>query len=106
MEALILVVATLELTKDTDVQHIGLRFSEINIPQGTKITSAYIQFTCDEKSEESTELMIAIQDTADAASFAEIEENVSSRNVLADKVKWTPKKWDKEGARRGVGADD
>src|SRR5690606_412792 len=38
----------LELCTDGPVQLVGLRFNNLNIPQGASIVSAYIQFETDE----------------------------------------------------------
>ena len=87
----------LEMTKDEEEQIVGIRFDEIEVPQGTKIVKAYIQFTADEKNEEKTKLKIQVQDIDNAPSFQTSEHNISSRELLEKKIKWEPKKWDKEG---------
>ena len=38
----------LELVHDNTIQTVGIRFQGVNVPQDARVTSAYIQFTCDE----------------------------------------------------------
>jgi outer membrane protein assembly factor BamB len=87
----------LELVTDSSQQKVGLRFTDIAIPQGTKITNAYIQFTCDEKAKDETKLVIAAEDSSHAAAFTSDKQNVSQRTLLPKTIAWTPKAWDKEG---------
>jgi hypothetical protein len=62
----------LELTRDGGTyQLVGMRFNNINIPQGTTIISASIQFTTDETDSGSTSVTIRGEDT-DNASFFQI----------------------------------
>ncbi|MFC1758764.1 PQQ-binding-like beta-propeller repeat protein [Planctomycetota bacterium] len=91
----------LELTKDEEQQIVGIRFADVEIPQSTKIIKAYIQFTADEKNEEKTKLKIQVQDVGNAVSFQTSEHNISSRALREKKIKWEPKKWDKEGRAEG-----
>ena len=87
----------LELTKDSNQQTIGVRFTDVAIPQGTKIEKAHIQFQCDEVSDEATELVIAVEESDNAEAFADKKHNLTSRTVLEKTVEWKPKEWDKEG---------
>src|SRR5918995_2150258 len=70
----------LELGVDHETpQQVGLRFTGIEIPKGATITNAYLQFQGDEVSSTTTSLLIRGEDTDDAAAFAYVRNNVSSR---------------------------
>ena len=60
----------LELVNDgSKNQEVGTRFQDIQIPQGSTITSAYIQFTVDEKDSVATSLAIHGEATDNAPTF-------------------------------------
>ncbi|WP_130735547.1 fibronectin type III domain-containing protein [Flavobacterium sp. J27] len=88
----------LELTYDSYngllYQNIGLRFTDIRIPQGAIINSAYIQFTVDEANSATCELEIAVENTENATEYVEaLSYGVSSRNYYATTVSWSPVAW-------------
>ncbi|MEK7996942.1 MAG: hypothetical protein AAB403_24330, partial [Planctomycetota bacterium] len=88
----------LELVDDNSIQTVGIRFRGVNIPQGGRVTNAYVQFTCDEtRSLNPCELVIRGQAADDAATFATSPRNVSSRNRTAAMVNWTPPNWNRVG---------
>jgi len=80
-------------------QLIGLRFENISIPTGAKIANAYIQFTCDEKSSDNTELAIAGELTNNSSAFTTSHYNISSRAQTTKEVTWNPPAWNTEGER-------
>ena len=83
----------LELINDVDDQQVvGLRFS-VDIPQGALITSSYIQFTTDEETTDSTDLLITAERAADASPFTDTANNVSSRITTNAVVSWSPGAW-------------
>ena len=95
----------LELADDNPSQPgqtIGLRFTAIAIPQGAVITNAYIQFQVDEVSTGAATLQIHGEDTDNAAAFADIAFNVSSRQPTTATVAWSPSDWTTVGQ---AGAD-
>src|SRR3990172_2040655 len=87
----------LELVDDGNTsgvaQTVGLRFTGIAIPQGAVITKAYIQFQTDEVGSGATSLLIRGEDADDAAVFANIRNNVSSRATTDAFTDWTPAAW-------------
>jgi len=91
----------LELVNDAvrGDQLIGLRFTEIQVPQGAIITEAYIQFTTDEISSSATSLTIAAQDITDAEEFENINSNISARTKTPSSldVAWSPPAWENIG---------
>lgn len=78
-------------------QTIGLRFSNLDIPQGATVTSAYIQFTTDETNTGTTNLTINGHDTNDAPAFTTSSYNVSGRTKTSASVSWNPAAWNTVG---------
>jgi hypothetical protein len=91
----------LELVRDSNRgdQVIGIRFREIAIPKDARITKAYLQFTCNEPGKEKTELSIRAERSPDASAFEKLMNNVSSRSVTDQSVKWLPEPWAKSNER-------
>ncbi|MCR4269522.1 cadherin repeat domain-containing protein, partial [Nitratireductor sp. ZSWI3] len=79
------------------VQLIGLRFTDINIPQGATIVSAYIQFQTDEVSTGTALLMIHGEASDDAAAFTGVRYDASSRLLTDASVSWSPAEWLSKG---------
>ncbi len=83
-------------------QTVGLRFNSINIPTGSVISNAYIQFTSDETQSEPTDLTIHAEDIDDSPAFSTVAFDVSSRTTTTASVNWQPVAWTSIGA---AGAD-
>lgn len=79
-------------------QVIGLRFTDISIPQGATIDRAYVQFTVDETNSGSSNLTIRAHDTNDASAFTTSNSNVSNRSTTSASVSWNPPSWSSVGA--------
>jgi hypothetical protein len=79
-------------------QTIGLRFTNIDIPEGAIITAAYIQFQVDEVSTGTSTLTIQGDNTGDAAAFTSTRFDVSSRNKTAASALWEPADWTTVGS--------
>lgn len=88
----------LELVNDGVDQLVGLHFVGVNIPQGSKINNAYIQFKVDEASSGATNLTIRGQDADTAATFTTTSGNISSRVLTDASVIWNPVAWTTVGA--------
>ncbi len=71
-------------------QYVGLRFRNINIPQGAIITNAYLRFRADETDFATSQLNIYIagEDIDDASTFTNAQNNISSRNFTTNQVTW------------------
>ncbi len=86
-------------TKDNvDPQYVGIRFNKIAIPQGSKIKSAFIQFTVDNnnKNTDPCDLHIYMEHSLNSPSFNPNETfPLTKRTVFNDSVKWnvTPSSW-------------
>ncbi len=80
----------LELVRDGSRgnQTIGLRFTNIAVPQGATIQSAYLEFVIDEYKTTSTSVTIAGHDTNDASSFSDSDGNVTGRTQTTAAVDW------------------
>ncbi|MCB0551727.1 MAG: metallophosphoesterase, partial [Phaeodactylibacter sp.] len=85
----------LELAVDgSKIQTIGMRFTGLNIPQGATITSAYLQFTADENTNDNPcNLTIFGENSADAATFTGDDFSISSRPRVNASVSWAPADW-------------
>lgn len=79
----------LELVYDGSDQTVGMRFNNINIPQGATITSSYIQFACDELSFSTTNVLIEMEDNVNPVTFSTANNDISSRARLATNVAWS-----------------
>jgi hypothetical protein len=83
----------LELIQDGDtVQMVGVRFASVNIPKGTKILSAHIQFTCDEiggKNLNPFNLTVHGEANDAAATYTSATSNITSRAQTTASVAWT-----------------
>ena len=92
----------LELVQESSLQRVGLRFDKINLPSQTKVRSARIQFTTDEKTTGPAELVIQAIDSTNPPTFTDKDHNISSRKLLKSKVVWTPDPWRKVEESSGV----
>jgi hypothetical protein len=89
----------LELVVDGSTQQtVGVRFTNVQVPAGVAIVSAYIQFQVDEVSTGSgSSLTIWAQDADDPATFSTTAFNVSSRPRTDAAATWAPPAWDTVG---------
>jgi hypothetical protein len=67
----------------------GIRFRSINIPAGSTITNAYIQFTVDEVQSVATNLTLYTERHANPSWFVNSPNDISSRPKSAASVAWT-----------------
>lgn len=96
--AMSLTSSDLEMTMDgSTIQKIGLRFNNINIPPGSIISNAYIQFTADKVTSTNTVLSIQGQDEDNALSFSNTANDISNRMTTAATVAWNPANWTSVG---------
>jgi len=72
---------------------VGLRFPGLTIPQGATISSAWIQFTTDEKSTGSVALTIDAAAADTTKSFKTTKYSISGLPRTAAKVNWSPPDW-------------
>ncbi|UCB42209.1 MAG: PKD domain-containing protein [Dehalococcoidales bacterium] len=81
----------------SDNQDVGIRFQDIEIPQGSAISSAYIQFQADETNSGDTNLAIYGEAIDDAPAFTTATNNITSRTLTTVSVAWSPLAWDTVG---------
>jgi len=79
---------------------VGLRFTDLDIPQGAVITEARIQFQIDHGGSKPTSVTFYTQADARAPTFVEEVGNISSRSRNSAAVPWQIGNWpDDEGKR-------
>ncbi|NNE35100.1 MAG: S8 family serine peptidase, partial [Rhodothermales bacterium] len=89
----------LELVKDGDTdQLVGLRFTNLDIPQGATITNAYIQFKVDETNSGTTSVTFRGHDTGNATAFTTSDYNLSNRSMTGASTQWLIEPWNSVGA--------
>ncbi|MEM7343540.1 MAG: hypothetical protein AAF485_04810 [Chloroflexota bacterium] len=98
----------LEMTYDSDQtnnedsprgeQIVGLRFVDLPVPSGSKITQTYIEFVADSKTNsDSTQLTIYGQAQTNPLGFTEESRNISNRLRTNAMVSWTVPAWNTDG---------
>lgn len=82
----------------TSNQLVGLRFNNLNIPQGVTINSAYIQFTTYNTNNLGSDVLtIHGQSSDNPATFSNTDDNISSRPLTTANVNWSPNDWNTIG---------
>ncbi len=77
------------MTDGTKKQTIGIRFTNISVPQGAIIQSAFIQFaTKGDKNATSGIITISAHDTDNSATFTSTSGNISGRTKVSNTVNW------------------
>lgn len=83
----------LDLVASGGNQTVGLRFNGINIPPGSTIVDAYIQFTTSSTRSSLTSLILTGEATNNATGFVKVDNNVSARQTTSASVPWSPAPW-------------
>ncbi|MGA8260304.1 MAG: hypothetical protein WB783_08855 [Arenicellales bacterium] len=79
-------------------QQVGLRFNNVQVPQGATITSAHLEFTVDSATTQPGTLTIDIENNTNPPTFSNTAgEKVSDRTYGASTT-WTTDVWDTPGA--------
>ena len=102
------VVDGLDLVIGTDaVGHlVGVRFHDIEIPQGADIVSASVQFTAAADDFFVVSVEVVGQAADDAAPFSATMDNLSARPVTASSATWNPLGWNAEASGSGQRTPD
>ena len=74
-------------------QIIGLRFTNVTIPQGATITGTTLRFVAETNTSEATTLTIRGQAADNAPTFSNAGNSVSTRAQTSASTSWTPKPW-------------
>lgn len=69
-------------------RYVGVRFLNVNIPQGAIILNAHIRFLCHDDDHENTDLTIRGEDIDHALRFDDEEDDISDRSKTAASVIW------------------
>ena len=77
--------------------YCGIRFV-VNIPQGSSITTAYVQFTARSTNSGTTSITIYGEDADNAPAILLEANNLSSRTPTTASVTWAPNAWTIDGA--------
>lgn len=83
----------LELVFDRSNQHVGVRFTNLDIPRSALIEKAYIQFAVDETNSGNTDLTIQGELTGNAINFTKNHGDISLRTPTSATVAWSPPDW-------------
>lgn len=75
------------------IQTVGLRFEDLDIPQGVTITSAKIDFTAANTNSDTTTYVITGEDTDNSAAFTATDGDITGRTPTTDTASWTPAAW-------------
>ena len=71
----------------------GVRFTNLQIPQGATIDAAFIQFTAKDNRSDPSELKITAQAADNAPAFTDTPENISSRPQTEASILWNVPAW-------------
>ncbi|MCP5019059.1 MAG: VWA domain-containing protein [Ketobacter sp.] len=82
-----------EVASTAVTQTIGLRFEDLDIPQGVTITSAKLDFTAANSNSNATVFTIAAEDTDNSSAFTDTDNDISDRTLTTDVASWTPAGW-------------
>lgn len=84
--------AKLKVSYGTEIpaatQRVGLRFQDVNVPRGAKITNAYLKFYSGVSSSGAANLEIRGQKSDNAPTFEETPKNISNRPTTSKMVSW------------------
>jgi hypothetical protein len=83
----------LELVYDKGIQTIGIRFNGVPIPPGATVGVAYVQFKTDERSADTTSLIVQGEAADNSAPFTRTSFNVSARPRTTAAALWSPPSW-------------
>ncbi len=76
---------------------VGLRFPDLQIPQGATITDARLDFGAVNNDDTPTSLTIRAEDSADAKVFTNTTNDISNRNTIYNSVSWNAlPEWENE----------
>src|SRR5262245_22960184 len=88
-----IVGSDLELVWDGNSQTVGLRFPGLGVPQGARITDAWVQFESDETSATVVSVDFQAEASDNAVIFNTTAQNVATRARTTETVTWSPAPW-------------
>jgi fibro-slime domain-containing protein/uncharacterized repeat protein (TIGR01451 family) len=89
-------------SSDLDInekEFVGLRFNDIEVPQGAAIINAYVKFTVEDKKGDKGKAAVKIfgEDVDDATTFTSTNNDISDRTKTSSSVTWDIPNWKKGG---------
>ncbi len=89
-QSVVLDSSDLELVSDGGDQTIGIRFNNLQLSQGTTLSTAYLELAVDETTPTaSTSLTLKAEDTDNSGTFTTTNGNISGRTTTTASVNWT-----------------
>ena len=93
----------LEMVMENTMQTVGVRFTNLSIPENITIVSAYIQFTTDEAvNQNPSTLTIYGEANANPSTFVKETTNITSRAKTTAYANWEPEEWNQVGTQSGL----
>ncbi|MHC4324687.1 MAG: LamG-like jellyroll fold domain-containing protein, partial [Planctomycetota bacterium] len=76
-------------------QIVGIRFEDIDVPKGSTISEAWVQFDVDETKDGTLPVSLIIEGelSPDAVTFSEVDFNISNRLRTTAQAVWVPEDW-------------
>ncbi len=81
--------SSIKLSQSTDIVHAGLRYGDLDIPQGATITNAYLRFTSAQSNVSATTLTFSAELGPDPVTYAVLSNNISERSSTVANVVWS-----------------
>lgn len=74
-------------------QTIGIRFNNLSLPPNAQIDNAYVQFTADGNYSQTAELLVSVENSANASTFDLTNYNVTAPRTYYSSIYWSPAAW-------------
>ncbi len=87
----------IELVYDDEQQIVGIRFTGVNIEQGTSVSSASIQFVADDKHQSGSVTFTIHGEDVNNASDVGGSDDISDRTQTSASASWSPAAWNTTG---------
>ncbi len=72
---------------------VGVRFTDIGVPEGSQILGAYITFSAFDTRDAATSLRVYGHNAGDSATFTLNDGDISSRDKTSSSYSWSPDAW-------------
>ncbi len=77
-----------------ELQTVGLRFAEVDVPKGATITRAYIEFTAATSSDDTANYTVIGEASGNAAQFQAVSGDISGRTPTTSTAQWSADAWE------------
>jgi len=75
------------------MKYVGIRFENLNIPQGVTVTNAYLELVSNETNSGNVALRIRCEDADSSAPFSNAPFNIGNRSKTSAETIWSPGAW-------------